>query len=36
MDLNTITETARPRARDDLRGWRAGDAWLGGGTWLFS
>lgn len=36
MDLNTITEVTRPRARDELSGWRAGDAWLGGGTWLFS
>ena len=36
MDLNTITEVARPKARDELAGWRAGDAFLGGGTWLFS
>jgi len=32
MDLNTVTEFAP--ATDAT--WRAGDAWLGGGTWLFS
>ncbi len=36
MDLNTIGEVARPRALGELPAWRAGDAWLGGGTWLFS
>jgi CO/xanthine dehydrogenase FAD-binding subunit len=36
MDLNTITEIARPRRRADVAGWRSGDAWLAGGTWLFS
>jgi CO/xanthine dehydrogenase FAD-binding subunit len=36
MDLNTITEVARPRRRGDLAPWREGDAWLAGGTWLFS
>jgi CO/xanthine dehydrogenase FAD-binding subunit len=36
MDLNTITEVTRPRARADLPVWAAGDAWLAGGTWLFS
>ena len=36
MDLNTVTDIARPRARDDLPNWTAGDAWLAGGTWLFS
>lgn len=36
MDLNTITEVATPRHRSDLPAWRTGDAWLGGGTWLFS
>jgi CO/xanthine dehydrogenase FAD-binding subunit len=36
MDLNTVTEIARPRQRTDLPAWRAGDAWLAGGTWLFS
>ena len=36
MDLNTITEVARPKTRAQLPVWTAGDAWLGGGTWLFS
>jgi CO/xanthine dehydrogenase FAD-binding subunit len=36
MDLNTITEIARPRRREELPAWSAGDAWLAGGTWLFS
>jgi CO/xanthine dehydrogenase FAD-binding subunit len=36
MDLNTITDVARPRSRNDLPAWTSGDAWLAGGTWLFS
>lgn len=36
MDLNTITEVMRPRTRAELPDWQAGDAWLAGGTWLFS
>jgi CO/xanthine dehydrogenase FAD-binding subunit len=36
MDLHTVIEVARPRQRADLPTWRAGDAWLAGGTWLFS
>jgi CO/xanthine dehydrogenase FAD-binding subunit len=36
MDLNTITEVARPQTRAQLPKWTAGDAWLAGGTWLFS
>jgi CO/xanthine dehydrogenase FAD-binding subunit len=36
MDLNTITEVARPESRTQLPVWTAGDAWLAGGTWLFS
>jgi CO/xanthine dehydrogenase FAD-binding subunit len=36
MDLNTITAVARPKARSELPVWTAGDAWLAGGTWLFS
>jgi CO/xanthine dehydrogenase FAD-binding subunit len=36
MDLNTITEVARPQTRAQLPIWMAGDAWLAGGTWLFS
>jgi CO/xanthine dehydrogenase FAD-binding subunit len=36
MDLNTITEVAHPTTRAQLPVWTAGDAWLAGGTWLFS
>jgi CO/xanthine dehydrogenase FAD-binding subunit len=36
MDINTITEVRRPRERGDLWPFQDGDAWLGGGTWLFS
>ena len=36
MDLNTIAEVARPQTRADLPVWTAGDAFLAGGTWLFS
>jgi CO/xanthine dehydrogenase FAD-binding subunit len=36
MDLNTVTSVARPRTRSELPHWTAGDAWLAGGTWLFS
>jgi CO/xanthine dehydrogenase FAD-binding subunit len=36
MDLNTITAVAHPQTRCDLPVWTSGDAWLAGGTWLFS
>jgi CO/xanthine dehydrogenase FAD-binding subunit len=36
MDLNTIEEVVRPARREALPAWQDGDAWLGGGTWLFS
>lgn len=36
MDLNTISAVTRPKTRDQLPVWTAGDAWLAGGTWLFS
>src|SRR5258708_5189706 len=36
MDLNTINEVAHPATRAQLPVWTAGDAWLAGGTWLFS
>jgi CO/xanthine dehydrogenase FAD-binding subunit len=36
MDLNTIAEVAHPRSRSELPIRAAGDAWLAGGTWLFS
>jgi CO/xanthine dehydrogenase FAD-binding subunit len=36
MDLNTIAEITRPKGKDEAVDWREGDAWLAGGTWLFS
>ncbi|MEU9097899.1 FAD binding domain-containing protein [Streptomyces sp. NPDC048361] len=33
MDLNTVTDVRDARLREP---WQAGDAWLGGGTYLFS
>ncbi|GJE42403.1 FAD binding domain-containing protein [Methylobacterium soli] len=36
MDLNAVDALLRPRQRADLPRWQAGDAWLAGGTWLFS
>ena len=36
MDLNTITAVAHPQTRAQLPVWTPGDAWLAGGTWLFS
>ncbi|MBI4964271.1 MAG: FAD binding domain-containing protein [Desulfomonile tiedjei] len=36
MDLNTVSEVARPSTRDDIPHWCDSDAWLAGGTWLFS
>src|SRR6266851_5986269 len=36
MYLNTIRSVARPQSRAELPIWTAGDAWLAGGTWLFS
>ena len=36
MDLNTIIAVAHPATREQLPVWTAGDAWLAGGTWLFS
>src|ERR1700733_4897270 len=36
MDLNTVTEVVHPKTRGQLPVWTAGDAWLAGGTWLFS
>src|SRR5262249_8940148 len=36
MDLNTVTEVLRPASRETVPPWRDGDAWLAGGTWLFS
>ncbi|HEY6485240.1 MAG TPA: FAD binding domain-containing protein [Candidatus Cybelea sp.] len=36
MNLNTVTEVKRPRTLEEIAGWRPGNAWLAGGTWLFS
>lgn len=36
MDLNTIVDVVRPHRRESLPTLRPGDAWLSGGTWLFS
>jgi CO/xanthine dehydrogenase FAD-binding subunit len=36
MDLNTVMTVATPRGRAELPAWTPGDAWLAGGTWLFS
>ena len=36
MDLHSITAVTAPRSRDALCTWQLGDAWLAGGTWLFS
>ena len=36
MDINTITEVIRRPSDRPGMDWRDGDAWLAGGTWLFS
>ncbi|QTL05505.1 FAD binding domain-containing protein [Aquabacter sp. L1I39] len=36
MDLNTVKDISRPSSRPELDDVRPGDAWLAGGTWLFS
>lgn len=36
MDINTIQSIERPHQAADITRWRAGLAWLSGGTWLFS
>lgn len=36
MDLDGIAEVIERPDRGSLAGFRPGDAWLGGGTWLFS
>jgi CO/xanthine dehydrogenase FAD-binding subunit len=36
MNLNTITAVKRPASVQEIGDWQPGDAWLAGGTWLFS
>jgi hypothetical protein len=36
VDINTITEVVRHPSDRPGSDWREGDAWLAGGTWLFS
>ena len=36
MNLNTIRAVRRPASADEIGAWHSGDAWLAGGTWLFS
>ncbi|GLK75245.1 FAD-binding molybdopterin dehydrogenase [Methylopila jiangsuensis] len=36
MDLNAVEQVIAPSVRAELPPWRAGDAFLAGGTWLFS
>jgi CO/xanthine dehydrogenase FAD-binding subunit len=36
MNLNTVTSIERPASAQEISEWRPGDAWLAGGTWLFS
>jgi CO/xanthine dehydrogenase FAD-binding subunit len=36
MDLNSITSISRPQSRSELEPFGEGDAWLAGGTWLYS
>ena len=36
MDLNTVADVVRRPADRPGANWRDGDAWLAGGTWLFS
>ncbi|WP_210497095.1 FAD binding domain-containing protein [Microvirga antarctica] len=36
MNLNAIRAIKRPLTADEITGWASGDAWLAGGTWLFS
>jgi CO/xanthine dehydrogenase FAD-binding subunit len=36
MNLNSVTEVKQPLSAEEILDWRAGYAWLAGGTWLFS
>src|SRR5437763_13137560 len=36
MNLNTVTAVRAPASAAEIATWRTGNAWLAGGTWLFS
>jgi CO/xanthine dehydrogenase FAD-binding subunit len=36
MNLNTVSAVRHPASAGEIEHWRAGNAWLAGGTWLFS
>jgi CO/xanthine dehydrogenase FAD-binding subunit len=36
MDLNTVEQVVRPAERSEIPAFQNGDAFLGGGTWLYS
>jgi len=36
MDITTISDVVTPRSRADIPTWSEGDAFLAGGTWVFS
>jgi CO/xanthine dehydrogenase FAD-binding subunit len=36
LDINTVTDVVRHPTDPPGRSWHTGDAWLAGGTWLFS
>jgi len=36
MNLNTVRTVQHPASAAEVTSWRDGDAWLAGGTWLFS
>ncbi|MGH7210380.1 MAG: hypothetical protein ACREF1_02830, partial [Acetobacteraceae bacterium] len=36
MDINTVAAVRHPKSTAEIAQWRDGEAWLGGGTWLFS
>jgi CO/xanthine dehydrogenase FAD-binding subunit len=36
MNLNTVTAVRHPASAGEIDHWRSGNAWLAGGTWLFS
>jgi CO/xanthine dehydrogenase FAD-binding subunit len=36
VDLNTVTDVLRPRTQGAIPAWQPGDAFVAGGTWIFS